>query len=517
MSTRKNLYSQYFLTEIEATKNKAAKKIEKLRRKTVKNPITDADVDLNIKITKEISKIEMGAASSEFNPNNHITDSLGIIHFAFPNPGLQCYANSLLQMLLYMPEFKQRVLSIPDSELEGEDPHGHKSFARNIRDLLRRLDDIQVPERFTAEIQTEIRERLLAFSPLDQGEQQDLMELFQGHIDINPLLMPVVNEFSVSFNGTMTSNILVHVHDPERLNLKTYVEGVFSEQLDGDYTLPDDNRVLMLYLPRAYNPDRVGEDVDPDLAAAIALSLADKSKSKKVEEVVLGRKNMVRVNMAENITIGGKTYELVSFTEHLGENVNSGHYVCWCKIDGNWVIFNDGRMPGVDIPELEANTDVTLFAYRLVEPAAVAAQEVLLEPAAVAQGVLLEPAAAVARSHKPSRVSAKIKAAINTDAQLAQDIKLAESLNRKEIRKTRKLQEEMVKSGKLAASLHRKEQRKTMKLKDENLAQEVADEEFAKLMQEEYDAETAKWLSTGGSGRRKTMRKKDKNKSKRRK
>jgi len=469
--------------------------------KTIKNPKTHEDESHNLKIVQKISMVEMEAADSKFNPNNNITDSRGIIHFAFPNPGLQCYANSLLQMLLHIPEFKARVLSILDRDLEGEDPDGHKKFARNIRELIQRLDEIQVPERFTEAMQTEIREGLLAFSPLDQGEQQDLMELFQGYINTNRLLMPPVNEFNVIFNGTMTSNrtmtsnILVHVDDPERLNLKTYIEDAFS--LGGQYTLPDDNRVLMLYLPRAYNPDRVGdEDADPELAAAIALSLADnkytgknKSKSKKVEAVVLGQKNMVPVKMDENIMIGGKTYELVSFTEHLGERVNSGHYVCWCKIDGNWVIFNDGKMPNdgrmpklnanMDTPKLNANMDATLFAYRLVDAAAAAAQEVLVEPPAE-----------VARSHKSSHFSAKIKNAIK-DAQIAQDKEIAKLMHEREIRKTKKLQKQTK--------------------KDEQLAQAVGDEEIAKLMQEKEDAKAAAEWDWGG-GRRKTMRKKYKNK-----
>ena len=280
----RKLYPQDFLTKIEKNKKAAEDKIQKLMEQTIKNPETHEDESHNLKIVQKISMVEMEAADSEFNPNNNITDSRGIIHFAFPNPGLQCYANSLLQMLLHIPEFKERVLSILDRDLEGEDPDGHKKFARNIRELIQRLDEIQVPERFTEAMQTEIREGLLAFSPLDQGEQQDLMELFQGYIDTNPLLMPPMNEFNVRFDDNMTSNILVHVDDPERLNLKTYIEDAFS--LGGQYTLPDDNRVLMLYLPRAYNPDRVGDEyADPELAAAIALSLADnkytgKNKSK---------------------------------------------------------------------------------------------------------------------------------------------------------------------------------------------------------------------------------------------
>jgi len=494
----RKLYPQDFLTEIDKNKQAAEDKIKKLRKTLKKYP------DKAIEIVKKISMVEMEAASSDFNPNNNITDSRGIIHFAFPNPGLQCYANSLMQMLLHIPEFKARVLSIIDEQEPTE-------FARNIRELIQRLDDIQVPERFTEDIQTEIRVRLLAFSPLDQGEQQDLMELFQGYINTNLLLMPPVNEFNVRFDDNMTSNILVHVDDPERLNLKTYIEDAFS--FDGQYTLPNDNRVLMLYLPRAYNPDRVGdEDADPELAAAIALSLADnkytgknKSKSKKVEAVVLGQKNMVPVKMDENIMIGGKTYELVSFTEHLGERVNSGHYVCWCKIDGNWVIFNDGRMPEIDTPELNANMDATLFAYRLVDAAAAAAQEVVVEPPAE-----------VARSQKSSRVSAKIKKAIDKDAQIAQDEEIAKLMHERKIRKTKKLQEKMEKSEKLAASLHRKENRATRKLqeetkKDEKLARELADRELAQAIQEEEDAKAAAEWDWGG-GRRKTMRKKYKNK-----
>jgi hypothetical protein len=163
----------------------------------------------------------------------------------------------------------------------------------------------------------------------------------------------------------------------------------------------------------------------------------------------------------------------------------------------------------MDTPELNANMDATLFAYRLVDAAAAAAQEVVVEPPA-----------GVARSQKSSRVSAKIKKAIDKDAQIAQELgdeEIAKLMHEREIRKTKKSQEKMEKSEKLAASLHRKENRKTRKLqeetkKDEKLARELADRELAQAIQEEEDAETIKWLSTRDGGRRKTMRKKYKNK-----
>ncbi|KAL7713013.1 ubiquitinyl hydrolase 1 [Entamoeba marina] len=37
-------------------------------------------------------------------------------------------------------------------------------------------------------------------------------------------------------------------------------------------------------------------------------------------------------------------YECVGFISHIGENVNSGHYVCHVKQEGQWIVFNDSKV-----------------------------------------------------------------------------------------------------------------------------------------------------------------------------
>jgi len=46
-------------------------------------------------------------------------------------------------------------------------------------------------------------------------------------------------------------------------------------------------------------------------------------------------------------------YELHAVVVHLGKSVHSGHYVCYIKKEGRWVLFNDSRVCQTDEPVLE--------------------------------------------------------------------------------------------------------------------------------------------------------------------
>lgn len=46
-------------------------------------------------------------------------------------------------------------------------------------------------------------------------------------------------------------------------------------------------------------------------------------------------------------------YELYAVVVHLGRSVHSGHYVCYIKKSGRWVLFNDHKVSETEEPVLE--------------------------------------------------------------------------------------------------------------------------------------------------------------------
>lgn len=65
-----------------------------------------------------------------------------------------------------------------------------------------------------------------------------------------------------------------------------------------------------------------------------------------------------------------KELELQSFIVHLGKSLDSGHYICYRKVEGNWHLFDDGNPPRRLSEEmaLEAAKDAYLIFYDQIAP-----------------------------------------------------------------------------------------------------------------------------------------------------
>lgn len=57
-------------------------------------------------------------------------------------------------------------------------------------------------------------------------------------------------------------------------------------------------------------------------------------------------------------------YDLHAVIVHLGRSVHSGHYVCYIKKHGNWVLYNDSKVSETAEPVLEKGY---IYVFKAVE------------------------------------------------------------------------------------------------------------------------------------------------------
>ena len=58
------------------------------------------------------------------------------------------------------------------------------------------------------------------------------------------------------------------------------------------------------------------------------------------------------VKILKNINIGKYFYNIISITEHIGNSINSGHYVNYSQRVYSWYYFNDESAQKVDFPKI---------------------------------------------------------------------------------------------------------------------------------------------------------------------
>ena len=90
-----------------------------------------------------------------------------------------------------------------------------------------------------------------------------------------------------------------------------------------------------------------------------------------VKRNLTGEKNKTKIKDPLTITIIANevhTYKLVAFARHLGNNINSGHYVAYVEKDGQWFECSDTEIKCKDINAVIGSAaDSNTYLYKPVE------------------------------------------------------------------------------------------------------------------------------------------------------
>ena len=82
----------------------------------------------------------------------------------------------------------------------------------------------------------------------------------------------------------------------------------------------------------------------------------------------INSKNKKKVNFQETLKIQEVNYDLISVVNHIGEGINSGHYLNYSKRKNDeWYLLNDKSITKVDFKLRSDDEDVVYLVYKMIK------------------------------------------------------------------------------------------------------------------------------------------------------
>lgn len=287
-----------------------------------------------------------------------------------PNSGNNCFANATLQLLLHDPEMRKAVEHAPDSVKNVVSSYGSTSVQSGQLRALLGETEVDGQQHDPAELLTKFFDSLeqpsftgpkTLFYREQKGKteatktrtiSQEIKPILQVPLSPNKPFLSLLEESLESTqvaDGVELNETTRFIEAPSRLTVQlnrftydgtakkitTPVEGLFSFTLPSKYVV--ENRAE---LPESEKPLRGNE----------AKAFADEHMSQ---------------NHAHR---AGEQYELEFFISHLGNSVNSGHYISYARKKGQWFCMNDSSVTAISREEAEkAAKSAYIFRYAKTE------------------------------------------------------------------------------------------------------------------------------------------------------
>jgi|GEM_PF-3222627 len=197
--------------------------------------------------------------------------------------------------------------------------------------------------------------------------QCTIFELRKWNVSTVPDEFKTDDYFGGANNQSTTStNQLNHLKLPigEIKDFQTLLENYFEENEESHEPSVIPTREPKIEAP--FSLSRYYQEEPSSLILSLSRFSFEGGQSRKINSEIQGIPARLKLpSKALNGKEPQKELELQSFIVHLGKSLNSGHYICYRKVEGNWHLFNDSESPSRLTEEmaLEAAKDAYLIFY----------------------------------------------------------------------------------------------------------------------------------------------------------
>jgi ubiquitin C-terminal hydrolase len=296
-----------------------------------------------------------------------------------PNIGNSCYMNSVIQILASF--YREMISSTQDFEL-----------AKAANDI---INAITSPETVNSkEIKAKAR---LFFAALEKAPAQGGIGWVgkrSKQEDAEELLRQILSKFTLPQAQTIYKEIH-HTTREERLGTRQVLwdkldipmpqdkpqlqtmQDLFDNSLlpetvkkrwSGNVQANGEPNVKVESIPLLKDLDRLYGKMLPINLLRFHYDINTDSTSKITQQVYAPFKLIVKKEhiLGSNIDL---YYELVGFIRHIGTTKDSGHYVAYIKVDGQWILYNDNNASEVSDSDAEAAaTEAYMYFYKQTKP-----------------------------------------------------------------------------------------------------------------------------------------------------
>lgn len=144
---------------------------------------------------------------------------------------------------------------------------------------------------------------------------------------------------------TRHTNELNHLKLPinESNDFQTLLENYFEEDEESHETSVAQNEPK---IEAKYSLTRYYQEEPSSLILTLRRFSFKDGQSSKIKSEIQGIPAILKLpSKALNGKEPEKELELQSFIVHAGDSLNSGHYICYRKVEGTWYLFNDSASP----------------------------------------------------------------------------------------------------------------------------------------------------------------------------
>ncbi|WP_150467074.1 ubiquitin carboxyl-terminal hydrolase [Francisella sp. SYW-9] len=288
-----------------------------------------------------------------------------------------CFFNSATQLIHRCVELKKEIYSLVDLGKAEE-------YFPSYMEILKELDNKKSPSRVRLQIFFEKwNEKYGKDIPI--GREQNDPTIFLSNLleDISK-----ATNTNLSNIKTKVSQCFYHEAKGHYDEAKSEEYSIFSMNVDEQKLVPppnddtkpnlDDNpyiyTVSRLLKDYQENIERINKDCnfcnDRNVIFNSKYNILSTGQYLIIAPIIFrmdatthtGSKINIKFIESLEITINNKTYSLISAVNHIGRNVNSGHYINYSKINNRWYCINDDSVMPVENPDLNGTS---IFLYEL--------------------------------------------------------------------------------------------------------------------------------------------------------